>query len=285
MAEKAITWIDGRWVDGNPPLLGPMTHAVWMASVVFDGARAFRRLAPDLDRHCERVVRSAGVLGLAPTLDAAAIEAIAWDGIERFPPDAELYIRPVFYSEDGFVVAVPESTRFFLSVFEAPMPAPRGLKVCLTPHRRPSPDMAPTLAKAACLYPHSARVLREVRARGYDTAVMLDGLSNVAELATANLFMVKDGMVSTPAANGTFLDGITRRRVIDLLRADGMRVLERTIAYPELLEADELFATGNYSKVMPIGRIDDRELQPGPVAKRARELYFDFAEQQGARRR
>jgi len=284
LTDKAITWIDGSWVDGNPPLLGPMTHAVWMASVVFDGARAFRRLAPDLDRHCARVVRSARIMGLAPTLDAARIEDIAWEGIERFPPEAELYIRPVFYSEEGFVVAVPESTRFFLSVFEAPLPPPRGLNVCLSPYRRPSPDMAPTLAKTSCLYPNSARALREVRANGYDTAVMLDGLSNVAELATANLFMVKDGVVSTPAANGTFLDGITRERIIALLRDDGMTVLERTIRYQELVEADELFATGNYSKVMPIARLDDRALQPGPVAKRARELYFAFAERAGGRR-
>ena len=144
MSENAITWIDGAGVDGNPPLLGPMTHAVWMASVVFDGARAFRRLAPDLDRHCARVVQSAQVMGLAPTLDAAEIEAIAWEGIERFPPEAELYIRPVFYSAEGFVVAVPESTRFFLSVFEAPLPPPRGLKVCLRPSRRPSPALAPS---------------------------------------------------------------------------------------------------------------------------------------------
>lgn len=285
MSDRAITWIDGTWIEGNPPLLGPMTHAVWMASVVFDGARAFRRLAPDLDLHCRRVVRSARVMGLNPTKDAAEIERLSWEGIERFPPDAELYIRPVFYSEDGFVVAVPESTKFFLSVFEAAIPAPRGLKVCLSPYRRPSPEMAPTLAKTACHYPNSARALREVRANGYDTAVMLDGLSHVAELATANIFMVRDGVVSTPAANGTFLDGITRLRIMQLLRDDGLRVEERSIGYPELKAADELFATGNYSKVMPIARIDERELQPGPVAARARALYFAWAEREGARKR
>lgn len=284
MSDRAITWIDGTWIEGNPPLLGPMTHAVWMASVVFDGARAFRRLAPDLDLHCRRVVRSAGLMGLNPIKDAGEIERLCWEGIERFPPEAELYIRPVFYSEDGFVVAVPESTRFFLSVFEAPMPPPRGLKVCLSPYRRPSPDMAPTLAKTACLYPNSARALREVRANGFDTAVMLDGLSHVAELATANIFMVRDGVVATPAANGTFLDGITRLRVMTLLRADGLTVEERSITYPELAAADELFATGNYSKVMPIVRIDARDLQPGPVAARARDLYFAWAERAGRRK-
>ncbi len=130
MSGKAITWIEGEWVAGNPPILGPMTHAMWMASVVFDGARAFRRLAPDLDRHCERTVRSALVMGLAPPVTAEEIETLAWQGIERFGPDAELYIRPMMYSEEGFVVAVPESTKFVLSVFESPLPDTKGSEVC-----------------------------------------------------------------------------------------------------------------------------------------------------------
>jgi branched-chain amino acid aminotransferase len=281
---RAITWIDGDWVEGNPPLLGPMTHATWMASVVFDGARSIRRLAPDLDLHCARVIRSAEVMGLVAPVAAREIERLAWEGIEKFGEAAELYIRPLIYSEEGFVVAAPDSTRFILSVFEAPLPKGDGLKVCLSPYRRPAPDMAPTEAKAACLYPNVARALREARARGFDTAVMLDGLSNVAELATANLFMVKDGIVATPAINGTFLDGITRQRVIQLLRDDGMTVEERRIAYPELARADELFATGNYTKINPVIQIDDRSLRRGPVAVRARELYFEFAGTAGRKR-
>lgn len=284
MSGRAITWIDGRWVEGNPPLLGPMTHAVWMASVVFDGARAFRGLAPDLDLHCRRLIRSAHVMGLAPPVTAEEVERLAWDGIGRFSADAELYVRPLLYSEEGFVNPVPESTRFFLSVFEAPLPPPRGLSAGLAPFRRPAPDMAPTGAKTSCLYPNVARTLRWARAAGFDTAVVLDGLSHVAEFATANLFLVKDGVVSTPVPNGTFLDGITRQRVIRLLRKDGFEVHERTIAFEEVSEADELFATGNYSKVVPVTRIGRRALQPGPVGARARDLYFRFAEREGGRR-
>ena len=164
------------------------------------------------------------------------------------------------------------------------MPKGDGLKVCLSPYRRPAPDMAPTEAKTACLYPNVARALREARAKGFDTAVVLDGLSNVAELATANLFMVKDGIVATPMINGTFLNGITRQRVIQLLRDDGMTVDERRITYPELVQADELFATGNYTKINPVIQIEDRSLQRGPVAARARELYFAYAETAGRKR-
>jgi branched-chain amino acid aminotransferase len=281
---RAITWIDGDWIEGNPPLLGPMTHAVWMASVVFDGARSIKRLAPDLDLHCARVIRSAEVMGLKPPITAVEIERLAWEGIDKFGDEAELYIRPLMYSEEGFVVAVPESTRFILSVFEAPLPESKGLKVCLSNFRRPSPDMAPTDAKTACLYPNVARALREARGKGYDSAVVLDAQLDVAELATANIFMVKDGGVATPACNGTFLNGITRQRVLQLLRDDGLPVEERRITYDELSGADELFATGNYTKINPVVQIDDRPLKPGPVAARARDLYFAYAERAGGRR-
>lgn len=282
--QRAITWIDGHWIEGNPPLLGPMTHATWMASVVFDGARSFRRLAPDLDMHCARVVQSADVMGLISPVTAEEIERLAWEGIEQFGDDAELYIRPLMYSEEGFVVAVPESTRFILSVFEAPLPDGKGLRVCLSSFRRPSPDMAPTNAKTACLYPNVARAMREARKKGYDTAVVLDADDNVAELATANIFMVEDGVVSTPECNGTFLNGITRQRVIQLLRDDGISVVERRVTYDELKAADELFATGNYTKIHKVIQIDDRSLQPGPLSARARDLYFSFAERAGGKR-
>ncbi len=283
--QRAITWIDGDWIEGNPPLLGPLTHATWMASVVFDGARSIRRLAPDLDLHCARVIRSAEIMGLIPPVTADEIERLAWEGIGQFGDDAELYIRPLMYSEEGFVVAVPESTRFILSVFEAPLPDGKGLRVCLSSFRRPSPDMAPTDAKTACLYPNVARALREARGKGYDSAVMLDAQYDVAELATANIFMVNDGVVATPVCNGTFLNGITRQRTIQLLRDDGgMVVEERRINYDELSAADELFATGNYTKINPVIQIDDRTLQPGPVSARAHDLYFAYAERAGGKR-
>lgn len=278
---RAISWIDGDWIEGNPPLLGPLSHATWMASVVFDGARSIGRRVPDLDLHCARIIQSAEAMGLTPPVTAEKIQQLAWDGIEQFPDNADLYIRPLMYSEDGFIVAVPESTKFVLSVFEAPLPPGKGLKACLSRFRRPSSDMAPTDAKTACLYPNVARALREARGKGFDTAVVLDAERNVAELATANLFMVTNGAVATPVCNGTFLNGITRQRIIQLLRSDGYDVEERPIQYAELSSADEMFATGNYTKVNPVIQLDDRRLKPGPITARARELYFDYADRTG----
>jgi len=254
-----------------------MDHVMWMASTVFDGARAFEDVTPDLDLHCRRLVDSANTFGLRPVLTAPEIFELAQDGISRFPKGTELYVRPMFFAESGFVVADPETTRFCLSVYEAPMPEPKGMAVTLSSMRRPAPNMAPTRAKASCLYPASGMALKEAMDQGFDNAVVLDGIGNVAELATANVWMVKDGEAHTPVPNGTFLNGVTRRRVAALLEKAGVTVRERTITYPELLKADELFTTGNYGKVMPITRIEQQNLQPGPVYAKARELYWAFA--------
>jgi branched-chain amino acid aminotransferase len=171
----------------------------------------------------------------------------------------------------------PESTRFALTLYEAPMRAPDGFSVTLSPFRRPTPDSAPVDAKAGCLYPNNARALLEAKSRGFGNAVVCDAVGNVAELANSNLFMAKDGVVYTSVANGTFLAGITRRRVIGLLRDAGVTVNETVLRYSDLQSADELFSTGNASKVLPITKIDDRSLQPGPLYRKARELYWAFA--------
>lgn len=282
VAGRTLAYVDGHWRQGNPLLMGPRHHAVWLASVVFDGARYFQGVAPDLDLHCARAVRSAYALGMAPMLTGAEIADIAWEGIHRFPAEAELYVCPMFYAESGFVWPEPASTRFVLTVHEAALPAPTGFSACLSSFRRPARDMAPTEAKASCLYPNIARIGREAAGKGFDTAVVLDPCNNVAEFAYTNLFLVRDGVVHTPAINGTFLNGITRQRVIQLLRADGIDVVERAIRYDEVLTADELFATGNYAKVQPCTRIEARVLKEGPVYRRARELYLAFA-RKGAR--
>jgi len=278
MARQAWTFLDGSWQEGNPPIMGPLTHAAWMSSIIFDGARGFEGIAPDLDRHCARAVASAVAMGLGPTLTAEEIEALAREGLRRFPADAAVYIRPMFWADDGWIEPDPAATRFCLSIYDSPLPQPGDDSACFAKGlRRPSPEMAPTRAKAACLYPQSGFAMRQAKQRGFTNAVMLDPIGNVAEFATANIFMAKDGAVHTPAANGTFLAGITRRRVIDLLRHAGVEVVERAIRPDELADADEIFQTGNFAKVLPCTRLEDRHLQPGPFYAKARKLYWEWA--------
>ena len=177
----------------------------------------------------------------------------------------------------GGVLFDPESTNWCLCIYVAPMPPPTGSAITLSPFRRPSMECAPVDAKAACLYPNNSRALMEAQARGFNNCLLLDLLGNVAEFGNSNVFMAKDGVVYTPAPNGTFLNGITRQRVINLLRGDGATIVETTLSYADFLGADEIFSSGNFAKVAPIIRIDDRSLQPGPFYSRARKLYWDFA--------
>jgi len=198
-----MTWLDGAWFEGNRPILGPMTQATWLGGVAFDGARAFEGVTPDLDLHCERAVRSCRALGLNPVVPARQILELAREGIAKFAAGTALYIRPMFWAEEGLPVPVPESTRFALTFFDAPMPEPAGFSAGLSTCRRPAPNMAPTDAK--------------------------------------------------------------------------VDVYERSIRPDELADADEIFSTGNYSKVIPVTRYEDRTLQPGPMFRLARELYWEFA--------
>lgn len=281
-ADWSQTWtfVDGEWREGNAPIMGPRTHAAWLCSSVFDGARAFEGVAPDVDLHCARVNASAAKLFLRPVVGVAEWLDLVADGRKRFPRDAELYIRPMYWAERNGPFAVPpdpESTRWCLCIYETPMPKPTGLSIVLSPFRRPTLETMPVDAKAGCLYPNNARALMEANARGFDNCLLCDMLGNVAELATANVFMAKDGVVFTPAPNGTFLNGVTRQRVITLLRGSGVCVVETTLSYRDFETADEIFSTGNYSKLMPIVRIGERMLQPGPLYRQARALYWAFA--------
>lgn len=274
------TFFEGQWHQGNPPLMGPRSHAFWLASTVFDGARIFEGVAPDLDRHAERLVRSAGNLGMKARASAAEIVSLTHEGRKKFAPGTALYVKPMVWAEGegpSTILPDPDDCRFALCLFEAPMPEPKAMTLTLSPFRRPSIECMPTDAKAGCLYPNNARCLSEAKSRGFDNCLVRDMLGNIAETATANIFMVKDGVVFTPSPNGSFLNGITRQRVIGLLRNDGMEVVEKTLTYKDFEGADEVFSSGNYSKVMPVTALDDTKYQPGPVYRRTRELYWAFA--------
>ena len=146
-----------------------------------------------------------------------------------------------------------------------------------TRFRRPVLEDAVVNAKAGCLYPNNARMLAEARAKGFGNTLVADALGNVAETATANVFMVRDGEVFTPVANGTFLAGITRARHIANLRAEGVAVHETVLTFEDFRAADEVFMSGNMNKVTPVTAFDERAYQVGPVTRRVREMYWDWA--------
>jgi branched-chain amino acid aminotransferase len=279
-----LTFWEGKWHDGSPALMGPRDHGFWLGSIVFDGGRAYEGCGPDLDQHSARAIRSAKALGLKPTKTADEILELSHEAVRKFGNKAELYVRPMFWATKGGPGPIsidPESTKFCLCVYISPMPNGAGLSLGMCRSiRRPTPESAPTAAKASCLYPNSSRGVAEMLARGFQNGIVLDALGNVAETCSSNIFLVKDGVAITPIANGTFLAGITRSRTIQLLRNAGVKVEERSVAPGELDTADEIFTTGNAGKVQTVIRYESRDLQPGPVYRKAAQLYRDYAHTQ-----
>ena len=275
------TYFNGTWHDGDVPVMSAADHGAWLGSGVFDGARYVNGVAPDLHAHCERVNRSANALMVTPTVSTEDMVQIVWDGLKSYPKDAAVYIRPMYWAIDGDATAIvptADKTGFAICLEEIPL-APETASVSLgkTRFRRPVLEDAVVNAKAGCLYPNNARMLAEVRTRGFQNALVTDAMGNVAESATSNVFMVKDGEVFTPIANGTFLAGITRARHMTNLRADGVKVHETVLSFADFETADEVFLSGNMHKVTPVVGFEDTSYQNGSITRRVRDMYWDWA--------
>jgi len=272
-----LYWQKGEWTTQETPLISLKDNTFWMGNAVFDGARAFDDCVPDLDLHCQRALVSAARMLLKPNVDAKTLIDLCREGVGRFPKGSELYIRPMFFPRGGFLLPDPETTECAIAIHRLALPDANGFSACLAPFRRPYADMAPTDAKAACLYPNLQRAISYANKRGFDNAVIYKPDGSIAELATANLMIVKHGKVFTASPDGTFLAGITRARVMKLLEAEGNPVSEISLSEEELMNADEVFSTGNYGKVVAVNKIEDKVFGVGPVGQHIRELYWDFA--------
>ena len=275
------TYFDGRWHEGDVMVMRAADHGSWLGTTVFDGARYFEGVAPDLRAHCARVNRSAEALMITPTVSTDEMVEIVREGLEAYPPGEAVYIRPMYWALDGgdLGVAPKAGATGFAVCLEAIAMAPRDASTTLTTtrFRRPTLDCAVVDAKAGCLYPNNARMLVEARSKGYGNALVADVMGNVAESATANVFIVRDGEVFTPIANGTFLAGITRARHISNLRAEGVPVHETVLTFDDVRAADEVFLSGNMMKITPVTEFDGRHYQSGTMTRRIRDLYWDWA--------
>lgn len=275
------TYFNGTWHEGDVPVINAADHGAWLGSGVFDGARFVNGLAPDLEPHCARVNRSAEALMLRPTVTPDAMVEIIREGLAMYPNKSAVYIRPMYWGINGDVTAIvpgADETGFCICLEEIPMAPPEAsATLTRTRFRRPVLEDAVVNAKAGCLYPNNARMLTEARSKGFANALVADAMGNVAETATANIFMAKDGEVFTPVPNGTFLAGITRARHMSNMRADGIAVHETVLTFEDFDNADEVFMTGNMNKITPVTAFDDRQYQVGPITRRAREMYWDWA--------
>lgn len=279
------TYYDGAWHDGDRMVINAADHGAWLGTTVFDGARLFDGLSPDLEKHCARINRSAEALMITPTVSTEDMVAMVREGLASYARNQPVYIRPMYWALAGDelgIVPRAGATGFAISLEEIPMAPPEAATTLTrTRFRRPVLEDNVVNAKAGCLYPNNARMMVEARAKGFGNALVADAIGNVAETASANVFMVKDGEVFTPVPNGTFLAGITRERHMINMRADGMQVHEAVLSFDDFHDADEVFLSGNMMKVTPVAAFDDTVYEVGananPVTRRLREMYWDWA--------
>ncbi|MDF3412894.1 branched-chain amino acid aminotransferase [Sulfitobacter sp. M57] len=279
------TYYDGAWHDGDRMVINAADHGAWLGTTVFDGARLFDGLSPDLEKHCARVNRSAEALMITPTVSTDDMVAMVRDGLASYARNQPVYIRPMYWALAGDelgIVPRADATGFAISLEEIPMAPPEAATTLTrTRFRRPVLEDNVVNAKAGCLYPNNARMMAEARSKGFGNALVADAVGNVAETASANVFMVKDGEVFTPVPNGTFLAGITRERHMINMKADGIKVHEAVLSFDDFHAADEVFLSGNMMKVTPVAAFEDTKYETGananPVTRRVREMYWDWA--------
>jgi branched-chain amino acid aminotransferase len=277
-ARDGWIWLDGKLVPWKEANVHVLTHGLHYGSCVFEGERAYGGAIFKSTEHSERLKRSAQVLDFEIPYSVAEIDAAKELVLER-NGQSDAYVRPVAWrgSEMMGVAAQDNTIHLAIATWEWPSyfdPAQKmkGIRLDLAEYRRPDPATAPSLAKAAGLYMICTISKHKAERKGYADALMLDWQGRVAECTGANVFFIRDGAVHTPIAD-CFLDGITRRTVIDLARRRGFTVEERRILPDELEAFNECFITGTAAEVTPVSEIGPWRFKPGNMTKVLMEDY------------
>jgi branched-chain amino acid aminotransferase len=278
--KSGLAYQDGRFIEhGSANLL--WTHALHYATSVFEGVRIYGGAPFLLREHIQRLYRSCELVGLDFHMPVTECIDLCREIIVRSQLD-DAYLRPVVYNAgpDLGVHAPANDTRLGLLIWEWPAvfgdnASRRGLALSSdVPWRRPSPQSFPVQAKASAGYLLGSINRRAAEKAGFDDALVLTHDGMVAEATGANIFIVRDGRVATPPAT-SFLDGLTRRTVIDLL--DGIAPLDVVpLTLADLNQADEIFLTGTAYEVMPVSRLDSRTLPCGPLTAGLRDRYLQL---------
>ncbi len=274
-----VIWFDGEMIPWRQATIHILSHALHYASSVFEGERCYGGKIFKLTEHSERLAFSAGELGFELPYSVAEIDA-ACIAVCEANDIVDGYVRPVAWRGSEMMGVSAQETRINVAIaawawpsYFLPEARMKGIRLKTSKWRRPSPETEPVHAKAAGLYMICTLSKHAAEAEGYDDCLMLDWRGRVAEATGANIFMVMgDGKLHTPTPD-CFLDGITRRTVIDLAAKRGIEVVERIIMPDELEKATEIFLTGTAAEVTPVGEIDGMTFAVGDITRWMMEDY------------
>ena len=264
-------WMNGALIPWTDARVHVLTHGLHYASSVFEGERAYAGAVFKLREHTERLIYSAKELGFeipyaAGEIDAACIETLEANGL------VDGYLRPVAWRGSEMMGVSAQNNRINLAIaawewpsYFDPEERLKGIRLDMADYRRPSPETAPCHAKAAGLYMICTLSKHAAESKGYADALMLDWRGRVAEATGANVFFVDNGILHTPEPD-CFLDGITRRTVMDLARARGLEIIERAIMPEEMENFSECFITGTAAEVTPVSEIGPYKFTPSDIS-------------------
>ncbi len=271
-------WLDGKLIPWRDAKVHALTHALHYASAVFEGERAYSGMVFKSREHAERLKRSAQILDFEIPYTVEEIVR-AKDETLKANNLADGYLRPIAWRGSEMMGVAAQKSGIHLAIaawawpsYFSPELRAKGIRLCMAKYRRPAPDTAPTESKAAGLYMICTISKHEAERNGYQDALMLDYRGRIAEATGANVFFVMNGEVHTPKPD-CFLDGITRKTVMDLARARQLKVIERAIMPEEMASATECFLTGSAAEITPVGEIDTYRFTPGKVTQ---ALLDDF---------
>ncbi|QNM83438.1 branched-chain amino acid aminotransferase [Sphingomonas sabuli] len=274
-------WFDGKLVPWRDAEVHVLTHALHYASSVFEGQRAYNGKIFKLTEHSMRLRKSAELLGFeipytVEELNAASEEVLAASGL------TDAYMRPIAWlgSEKMGVSATGAKVHVAIAAWEwgkyfDEEKAKKGIRLTIAPWRRPAPYTAPVHSKASGLYMIASLSRKHAEDTGFDDALMFDWRGQVAEATGANAFFIRDGVLHTPTPD-CFLDGITRRTVMDLARKRGVEVQERTIWPDELESFEQMFLTGSAAEVTPVGSVGPWSFEVGDLTRQLAKDYDDL---------
>ena len=280
--------MNGEYVPWQDAQVHVLTHALHYGTSVFEGVRCYdTEIGPAIFRHqdhIDRLFRSAEAYFMEipfsrEEIRTATLELIARNGLRS------CYIRPIAYRGYGSMGLFPLTIDVDLTIavwewglYLGEDGKRDGVRAKISSWRRISPETLIPYAKAGGQYLNSILAKVEAHKAGYDEALLLDHVGNVCEGTGENIFVVRDGVISTPPMTSSILEGISRDSIIKIAADMGHEVVVREIAADELPIADEVFLTGTAAEMVPVREIDDRPVgtgKPGPITKALLAVYED----------